>query len=46
VLIIEVAHGKDRKCDVDKVGVTKERITGVPSKPKGSNGYKNVRDLK
>jgi hypothetical protein len=40
------AHGKDSKWDVDKVGVTKERITGVPSKPEGSTGYKNVRELK
>ena len=40
------AYGKKSKWDVDKVGVTKERTIGVPSKPEGSSGYKNVRDLK
>jgi hypothetical protein len=39
------SYGKDRKWDVDKVGMTKERITGVPTKPKGSSGYKNIREL-
>jgi hypothetical protein len=42
----ESAYGKKSKWDVDKVGVTKERTIGVPSKPEGSSGYKNVRDLK
>jgi hypothetical protein len=40
------AYGKDSKWDIDKVGVTKERTTGVPTKPEGPSGYKNVRDLK
>ena len=40
------SYGKDRKWDIDKVGVTKEKITGVPTRPKGSSGYKNIRELK
>lgn len=37
---------KNRKWNPDNIGVTSEKITGVPTRPKGSSDYKNVRDLK
>jgi hypothetical protein len=39
------AYGKDSKLDVDKIRVTKEKTTSVPTKPEGTSGYKNVREL-
>jgi len=37
---------KNRKWDADKVGVTNEKIAGMPTKPSSTAGYRNVRELK
>jgi hypothetical protein len=39
------SHGHKKSWDLEKVDVSTERRSGVPSKPKGKSGYKNVRDL-
>jgi hypothetical protein len=40
------SHRKKKDWDLEKVDVTKERRSGVPSKPKGKSGYKDIRDLR